>query len=329
QGAMNSQRVYFDRQHPDGYINYRTGPWLDETIETGGKPTSSAPWFNYVNYEIYKVTHDRKFLAEAYRSGGRFYRYFVANRDSNANGLCEWGAHAELESVRDARVAVWDKVGWASNFEGPDVNAMLVQEAKSLAAMAEELGLSSESTRWKEDASTRSALINKTLWDPETGFYYNVNRNDQSFTYRNSGDLKIKEIIGFLPLWAGVADREQSRHLVAVLLDTNEFWRPYGVPSLSAADSYYCPIGYWNGPVWVQWEYLLYRGLVDNGYYTEAGQLSCRVLDNVIYHLKNDHTFWEFYSADDRQAGWNRAYIWAGLAARFLIDGVPTCRAGF
>jgi hypothetical protein len=44
------------------------------------------------------------------------------------------------------------------------------------------------------------------------------------------------------------------------------------------------------------------------------------VLDNMIYHLKKDHVFWEFYSADDHQAGWNKTYIWAGIATRFLID---------
>ena len=40
----------------------------------------------------------------------------------------------------------------------------------------------------------------------------------------------------------------------------------------------------------------------------------------MAYHLRKDHVFWEFYSADDRQAGWNQTYIWAGVAARFLID---------
>ena len=67
-GAMNSQRVYFERQHPDGYINYRTGPYLDETIEFKGKLTSSAPLFNYENLEIFKVTRDKHFLEEAYTS---------------------------------------------------------------------------------------------------------------------------------------------------------------------------------------------------------------------------------------------------------------------
>ncbi|MFZ4521526.1 MAG: MGH1-like glycoside hydrolase domain-containing protein [Bacteroidales bacterium] len=328
-GAMNSQRIFMDRQRDDGYINYRTGPYLNETIETNGKPTSSAPWFNYVNNEVYKITGDRTFLSEAYISGRKFYRYYTASRDSNSNGLCEWGAHAELESVRDARVAVWDKVGWASNFEGPDINSMLVMEAKSLAEMASELGLTEEANQWLEDATHRSTLINNSMWDKETGFYYNVSKEDHSFSFHSQNDLKVKEIIGFLPLWAGVTDPSVAKILVEKMQDTIEFWRPYGIPSLTAVqlspetNGYYCPIGYWNGPVWIQWNYMLYRGLRDYGYHLVANQLSSRVLSNMIFHLKKDHVFWEFYSADDHQAGWNKTYIWAGIATRFLIDSTP------
>ncbi|MCX6244062.1 MAG: GH116 family glycosyl hydrolase [Bacteroidetes bacterium] len=320
EGAMNSQRVYFDRQHPDGYINYRTGPYLDETIEYKGKLTTSAPWFSYENLEIYKVTKELHFLEEAYRSGEKFYRFYVANRDSNSNGLCEWGGEASLESVRDARVAVWDNVGWPSNFEGPDLNSMLVMEARSLAQMAKLLGLKDEAIKWDEDAGKRALLINQHMWDPVSGFYYNVNRNDQTFTYKKKDDLKIREIIGFLPLWAGVPGFEKTKTLMETMKNPDEFWRPYGIPTLSAKDGYYDPIGYWNGPVWVQWDYLVFRGLLDRGYKKEAEELAKKVLDNMIWHLKQDHVFWEFYSPDDRKAGWNRTYIWAGIAARFFID---------
>ncbi len=320
ESAMNSQRVYMERQWENGYINYRTGPYLDEQIETNGEYTSSAPWYNWQNLEIYKITGDKKFLAEAYESGKKFYNYYVSNRDKDDDGLCEWGAHAVLESVRDARVAVWDEVGWPSNFEGPDVNAMLVSEAVSLAEIATELGRDTEARKWKEDAEKRATLINDKLWDSEDGFYYNVDKDTELFSHKSKNDLKIKEIIGFLPLWAGVADSAQAARLVEHLLNENEFWRPYGVPTLSAGHDYYNPIGYWNGPVWVQWNYLIFRALLDYGYEEEAVELANRVLDNMAYHLKKDHVFWEFYSADDRQAGWNQTYIWAGIAARFLID---------
>ncbi|MEW6507746.1 MAG: trehalase family glycosidase [Bacteroidota bacterium] len=320
ESAMNSQRVYMERQHLNGYINYRTGPYLNEQIIHNGEYTSSAPWFNYINYEIYKVTGNKKFLKEAYESGKKFYNWFVARRDSNNNGLASWGGHAELESVRDARVAVWDKVGWASGFEGPDVNSMLVMEEKSLAAMASILGFKEESNQWYNKSLLRSALINRFLWDDSTNFYYNVNKNDQSFTFKNNNDLKIKEIIGFLPMWAGAADQKRADKLLRTLLNKDEFWRKFGVPSLSAKDDYYNPIGYWNGPIWVPWQYLLFRGLIDYGYKNEAKQLADKVMLNIINQLKTDHYFWEFYSADDFQAGWNKTYIWTGIIARFLID---------
>ncbi|MFA8343026.1 MAG: amylo-alpha-1,6-glucosidase [Rhodothermaceae bacterium] len=325
EGAMNSQRVYMERQWENGYINYRTGPYLNEQIEHEGQLTSSAPWYNYQNLLIYKITGDKKFLQEAYSSGKRFYNYYVSNRDSDNDGLTEWGAHAVLECVRDARVAVWDKVGWPSNFEAVDANAMLVSEANALSEMADILGYDDESEEWKEDAETRSELITKTFWDDESKFFYQVNKDDHSFTFKNKNDLKIKEIVGFLPMWAGVATKEQADDLVNKhLLNKDEFWRRFGIPTLSADHSYYNPIGYWNGPIWVQWQYLLCEGLVKYGYKNVADELTDKVLDNVIHQLKTDHWFWEFYSADEYQAGWNKAYIWTGIVAKMLIDQAET-----
>jgi hypothetical protein len=40
----------------------------------------------------------------------------------------------------------------------------------------------------------------------------------------------------------------------------------------------------------------------------------------MIYELKNNHYLWEIYSPDQHWAGWNKTYIWAGIAARMLID---------
>ena len=102
--AMNSQRVYLDRQQENGYINYRTGSYLDETIETNGEWTSSAPWYAWQNWEVYRITKDKAFLKEMYISSKQFYDYYVSNRDKDGDGLCEWGAHAVLESVRDDKV---------------------------------------------------------------------------------------------------------------------------------------------------------------------------------------------------------------------------------
>lgn len=323
-GAMNSQRVYRQRQYPNGYINYRTGSFLDEIIEENRELTSSAPWYSYLNWEVYKMTMDKAFLREMYDSSVKFYNFYVTNRDKDGDGLCEWGGEAILESVRDALVAIWDEVGYPSNFEGLDLNCMLVKEAKSLEAMALELGLNDEAKKWKKDYEKRTNLINKYCWDPETGFYYQVSKTDHSFTLKTKNDLKRMEIIGFLPLWAGVATKEQAATLVAHLTNPKKFWRKYGIPSLAADDSYYNDKGYWNGPVWVQWNYLIERGLLDYGYQKEATELVDKVTEVMCDRLSKDHNLWEFYSPDTLWGGHHKTYIWTGIVNRMMKDVAET-----
>jgi glycogen debranching enzyme len=218
---------------------------------------------------------------------------------------------------------VWDEVGWPTLFEALDLNCMLVSEARALAAMARELGRAEEAADLERAAQIRADRINETFWDDESGFYFHVDKADHDFALHQPGDLKREEIIGFLPLWAGVADDDQARRLVAKLTDPARFWRPYGIPSLSASDPYYNPKGYWNGPVWVEWNYLILRGLLRYGYETEARELAQRVVAGVTARLRTDHNFWEFYSPDEPWAGYHKTYIWTGLVSRMLRDVRP------
>lgn len=320
QSAMESQMVYEERQYENGYINYRTGSYLNEIIEYNDTLTSSAPWYAWQNYEVYKITQDQDFLKKMYSSSVRFYNFYNSTRDYDNDGLAEWRGHAVLESVRDAAVAVWDEVGWPANFDGVDVSSMLVMEAKALEQMALELGLNDEAAMWKADYERRTELINQYMWDEETGFYYNIDRKDNDFNFNKENDLKRMEIIGFLPLWAGIASKEQAEKLVEHLTNPNKFWRPYGVPSLSADDSYYNDKGYWNGPVWVEWNYLIFHGLKQYGYDELAKELALKNAAVMVDQLKQNHNLWEFYSPDESWAGYHKTYIWAGIINRMLLD---------
>lgn len=321
ESAEDSQRLYMERQWDDGFIYYRVGPYLDEYVFTRGDFTSSAPWFNWENWEIYLVSGNRVFLQEAYESGTRFYNWWIQNRDADRDGLAEWGGHAVLESIRDAKVALWRDIGWPSNFESPDLNAMLVSEARALANIARELGNEEAAALWTVEADSRAERIRQVFWDEEDGFFYHVDRTDNDLTFEKPNDLKRREIVGFLPMWAGVTTREQAERLIKDhLTDPDQFWRTYGIPSLSATDPFYEPQGYWNGPVWVELNYLVFRGLLDYGYVDLAREMASRIFETVIHHLKTDHTFWEFYSPDELWGGHHQTYIWTGIVARMLID---------
>ncbi|MHB0857714.1 MAG: MGH1-like glycoside hydrolase domain-containing protein [Anaerolineae bacterium] len=68
--------------------------------------------------------------------------------------------------------------------------------------------------------------INRFLWDPETGFYYDA---DPRTMVRSD----IKCIAGLAALYAGIADRVQAARLVAHLTEPREFGTPYPCPSVA------------------------------------------------------------------------------------------------
>jgi len=271
--AEGSQRVYMEQQDSSGLIAYRHGPRGMEDYPHNKMPTTSAPFFSWINWEVYKVSKDKQFLQESYASGSKYVHWLIKNRDSNHDGTFEWGPNGLIENVRDWYNAVFqvsaerylkvDKEDISDELECLDLTLMVIKEERSLAKMANALGKDEAAREWMKKAETTSRLVNERMWDDSTGFYYSVNKKDHSFRFM-SRDLKKQEIIGFLALWAEVAPKDRAERLVKALTDTTRFWRKYGVPTLSAKDSWYSPyVDYcckWNGPVWLLWNYMVYDG---------------------------------------------------------------------
>jgi hypothetical protein len=333
ESAQNSQRVYMEQQGEDGLIAYRHGPRGPQTYPHKNKPTTSAPFFNWINWEIYKVSRDRQFLIEAYESGAEYADWLIKNRDTDQDGTFEWGPYGIIENVRDWYNAVFqvsaeryldvDKEDISDELECLDLSLMMVKEMRCLAEMASELNLKLESGNWEKRADQLSELINERMWDKDSQFFYSVNKTDHSF-YFMTRDLKRQEIIGFLPLWAEAVSKEKAEILVKTLTDPAKFWRRYGVPTLSANDDWYSPyVDYcckWNGPVWLLWDYMVLDGLYNYGYTDIANELSDKMLEVVKLQLSKNHNFLESYSPDNEVLNCPSNYIWDAIIARVLIE---------
>jgi hypothetical protein len=344
--AMDSQRVFIAAQEPNGYMPYRIGPYAVRTFPVKGEKTSSAPFFAWTNWEIYRAARDprvagrsrvtaeeaRAFLRESYDAGVKFVNFWLARRDADKDGLLEWGGHAVLECVRDSLVPIWDQLGKddpsaPSLVEALDLNAMVVREMRALADGALELGLADEAARWRTRADALAAKINETMWDPETRFYYNVDRATNTFrvkTPKGPLDLRRMEIIGFLPLWADIAPPDRAGALVAHLTNPAKFWRRFGVPTLAADDPGFEAVitrcCQWNGAVWLEWNYLVFDGLRRAGFAREARALGGRMIDAAAFQLERNHRFWESYSPDHEELASPKNYIWDSILARVVID---------
>jgi hypothetical protein len=345
--AMDSQRVFMEAQDGDGYIPYRIGPYAVRTFPVQGERTSSAPFLSWTNWEIYRTARDlrrkgvgnvdredaRRFLKQALGAGESFAHFWIEHRDADHDGLFEWGGNAVLESVRDSQVPIWDLLGKddptaPSLVEAVDLNSMMVREMRALGDMAQELGETESAARWRRRADALSGRINETMWDPETRFYYNVDRATNGFTVKTAAgaalDLRRKEIIGFLPLWAGVAPPDRAQALVQHLTNPAEFWRRFGVPTLAADDPGYQPrvtrCCQWNGAVWLEWNYLVFDGLRRYGYLREARELGERMIEAAATQLRRNHRFWESYAPDDETLASPMNYIWDSIVARVIVD---------
>ncbi len=326
--AQDSQRIFMERQSPTGYIAYRVGPYVTKTFPVGGEETSSAPFFAWTNWEIYQVSHDKSFLAEAYRSSAAYAEFMLRTRDKDGDGFLVWGGNAVLECVRDEFGVIWQLFGHTpespKKVKSLDLSTMMVMEMRSLAQMAGALGKSDEARDWTARADKLAELIRTRMWDEKDGFFYNLARDSGAFTTKDGVSLKRKEIIGFLPMWAGVATKEQAARLVKHLTNPESFWRRYGVPTLAADDAYYngnvTKCCQWNGAVWLLWDYMVFRGLLNYGYRKEAEELARRVMDGVIFQLKENHRFWESYSPDNTQLASPKNYLWDCIIVRMMID---------
>ncbi|MBA4407461.1 hypothetical protein C0389_09315 [bacterium] len=337
--AQGSQKVYIEQQRDDGLIAYRHGPRGLQDYPHFSKDlnknmsTTSAPFFSWINWEVYLASKDKIFLTEAYYSGVKYINWLMKNRDLDKDGLYEWGPYGIIENVRDWYNAVFqvsverylnvDKEDISDELECADLTFMMIKETRSLAKMAKELRLNDASVAWKKIADITSELVNQKMWDDSSKFYYSINKKDHSFKYLTR-DLRRMEIIGFLALWAEAAPKERAKQIVKHLLDPKKFWRKYGVPTLAADDPWFTPyVDYcckWNGPVWLLWDYMILDGLKKYGYNKIANELADKMMLAVSTQLKKNHNLWESYSPDNEVLNSPPNYIWDSIMARVLIE---------
>lgn len=328
--AEESQEIFVEQQQPDGLVPYRVGPRGPQYYPHKGVGTTSAPFFSWTNWEIYEVSHDKMFLSRVYDTGMKYLKYLEENRDSNRDGLFEWGPYGMIENVRDDWNVVFqlfakdhtDTVDISNRIDCLDLSCQVANEIYYLGKMADELGKNSDSKELNSKFQRLQGLINRFMWDPVDKFYYNVSMEDHSFEYRGRS-LKRKEIIGFLPLWSRVATKERAAELVTALTNDSTFWRKYGVPTISAVDSGYTPFVdcccHWNGPVWLLWDYMVLEGLENYGYHKTARELADKLLLAVGTQLKNNHRFWESYSSDYPIQSSPSNYIWDSIMATIIL----------
>jgi len=152
------------------------------------------------------------------------------------------------------------------------MNALVLMGYEDMVEMAKQLGNSSAAERYQQWASELADAMETELWDDELGLYV-----DQD-AVGHGEKLRAKTYSGLAPLFyttlGSKTGNQRKQHLRRMLLTMNssDFCSEgcYMVPSLARDDPRFDAQKYWRGPVWINIEWLLIRGLEKQASAAEA-----------------------------------------------------------
>jgi glycogen debranching enzyme len=114
----------------------------------------------------------------------------------------------------------------------------------------------------------------ESLWDEYAHTYW----SRDFITHRL---LKQPSIASLMPLYAGTISKERAAILVRSLEDDQRFGPAYPVPSVPLDSPNFDPDRYWQGPSWVNTNWLICEGLKQYGYHEHADALRETTLEMV------------------------------------------------
>jgi putative isomerase len=281
---------------------------------------------------LYHKYHDRWFLEDTFEPLLKWNRWWAQHRD--IQGYLTWGSDWDNKpgNLDDDSVGTWQGAIYESGldnspmYDGTTYNhathlveyadvglmSLYVADCNALAQIADALGKTAEAKEARERSARYAAKL-KTMWNEQAGMFLNIDLHTREASHRLSPT-------NFYPMLAKVATPEQANTMVQKhLLNPQEFWGEFVIPSIERDDPAFKDQNYWRGRIWGPMNYLVYLGLEnydDAQVRAEFADKSYRLFSKEWKEKGHVH---ENYNAitgagDDVQSS-DRFYHWGALLA--------------
>jgi putative isomerase len=228
-----------------------------------------------------------------------------------------------------------------STFYRPDessgsifLNALMYKELRATSYLADCLDLPEIAEYFGREADRLLGNIREHCWDPRDGFYYSVDLNlrpvekpdieslQPGKLYLHTGQPRTYDCLiqrlsvwsGFMAMWAGIATPEQAGIIVEKHFhDTASFNAPAGIRTLSPQEKMYDTRASgnpssWLGPVWINVNYLVFRGLINYGYQDEARELAEKTILLLGRDFERFGALHEYYLPENGEPVLNKGF---------------------
>lgn len=195
-----------------------------------------------------------------------------------------------------------------AHFSVDDVffNSILIRNNKILEDIAAEIGESIPADLRENFEKAEKAL--EELWSEESGTYFSRNFVTKEW-------IREEYIGSLMPLYSGAISKKRAEKVVANLKNDLKYWARYPVPSVPMNSFYFNHHRYWQGPTWLNTNWLIIDGLKQYGYEEEAELIRARSLE-----LVEKHGFYEYFSPIDGSGTGGKNFSWTAALVIDLIE---------
>ena len=188
--------------------------------------------------------------------------------------------------------------------------AHAIRCAKILAYTARLLGETTDADAFDADALRLGRSL-QTAWDEESGYFgyllhdpsgdaADILRTEQGLNYDMGMD-------GASPLFAGACTEPQKELLWQKLQSPEHLWCACGLSTVDQSAPYYRRDGYWNGAVWMPYQWMFFKSALDAG----LADFAYRIADTALTLWQNECAesyccFEHFMIESRRGAGWHQ-----------------------
>lgn len=146
------------------------------------------------------------------------------------------------------------------------------------------------------------------LWDEQFGTYF-------SRDFITNRLLREPTIASIMPLYAGTISKERANRQVKILMNDHVFWLKHPVPSVPRNVRGFDQNRYWQGPTWINANWLIIDGLSRMGYANEAAALKSHTIE-----LLRQHGIWEYYNPVSGRGLGSSNFSWTAALTLDLLN---------
>jgi alpha,alpha-trehalase len=203
-----------------------------------------------------------------------------------------------ISSGADNNVALTNDDKDKSAILATDISTFQLREYKAMARLADKLGEPAEAAEYRKKAADLKAAMLEHMWVANEAMFYNIRRD-------TGKPVKRISYSNFVPLIDDILPEKSAKEMIHRYLWNKDYMlAPYGVRSLSKQDPDYnnvsmiVPYSNWQGPIWINANYLNYIALKRYGFDKEAAQLSGILGRMLVADIQKWGSMHECYDAE-------------------------------